>query len=147
MFTHILVATDGTELSQNCVKKAVQFAKETAAEVTFFYAKPAAPAPYLGMGAISDTHVTEIVREHFDELAREVLEKAAQEARTGEIKFNCISDVTDTPHEGIIDTAEAQGCDVIFMASHGRGSVTSFLLGSETQKVLSHSKIPVLVYR
>jgi nucleotide-binding universal stress UspA family protein len=59
----------------------------------------------------------------------------------------CTSATSDVPYEAIIDAAAANGCDLIFMASHGRRGLSGLLLGSETQKVLTHSKVPVLVYR
>jgi nucleotide-binding universal stress UspA family protein len=63
------------------------------------------------------------------------------------VPCDTVSEVSDQPHETIIALAEARGCDLIVMASHGRRGVKGFLLGSETQKVLTHSKIPVLVVR
>ena len=118
MFKHILVPTDGSALSTDTVKKAVDFAREIGAKVTFFYAKPDYPVAFYGEGALIDPTTPEKFAEMADKQAGEIL-----------------------------DAAAASGCDLIFMASHGRRGLSGLLLGSETQKVLTHSKVPVLVYR
>ncbi len=147
MFKHILVATDGSDISQKCVEKAVSFAKETSAKLSIFYAKPADPSPYIGLGSFTDARTIQAIKEQYDNLTTETLEKAQAIANAVGLECTTHSELTDSPYEGIIKCAEQQGCDVIFMASHGRSGVSSLLLGSETQKVLSHSKLPVLVYR
>ena len=68
-------------------------------------------------------------------------------ARDAGVAYDSLVVTSDRPHEAILDAAEARGCDLIFMASHGRRGISGFLLGSETNKVLTHSKVPVLVYR
>ena len=73
-------------------------------------------------------------------------EVQAQCAATG-VECATIAATSDVPYEAIIEAAEKSGCDLIFMASHGRRGISGFLLGSETNKVLTHSKVPVLVYR
>ena len=147
MFKHILVPTDGSELSQDTVRRAVSFAKEAGAKITAFYAKPEFPVTYYGEGVLIDTTSPEKFAELADSQAQEILgfaEKLCNEAGVACTKLTLTSDI---PYEAIIDAARQSGCDLIFMASHGRRGFTSLLLGSETNKVLTHSTIPVLVYR
>lgn len=147
MFKHLLVPTDGSELSLRNVARAASYAKETGAQITLFYAEPEAPSAYVGLGAIANPHLTQEVHQRLDEAAHEVLDAAEAVVREAGAPCQRVVLVGNRPYELIIAAAEAQGCDLIFMASHGRSGVRALLLGSETQKVLAHSKIPVLVYR
>ncbi len=147
MFKHILVPTDGSEFSQNAVRQAVSFAKDAEARITAFYAKPEYPVTYYGEGILIDTTSPERFEELADSQSQEILgfvENICNEAGVPCTKMSLTSDI---PYEAIIEAAKQSGCDLIFMASHGRKGLTSLLLGSETQKVLTHSTIPVLVYR
>ena len=87
------------------------------------------------------------VRERLDSAARDILNTAQQMAQAADVVSNQVMLVGNHPAELIIQAAKSNDCDLIFMASHGRSGVTALLLGSETHKVLTHSKIPVLVYR
>ncbi|MDR0529123.1 MAG: universal stress protein [Zoogloeaceae bacterium] len=147
MFKHILVPTDGSELSRTTIQHAVAFARETGARLTAFFAKPEYPVTYFGEGALLDPATPERFAEMADNQAREVLAFVAGECAKAGVPCEGVSAVSDVPYEAIIAAAETQGCDLIFMASHGRRGISGFLLGSETNKVLTHSKIPVLVYR
>ena len=147
MFKHLLVPTDGSALSLSAVQRAVSFAKEAGARITFFYAEPEAPKAYLGLGAIANPHLAQEVQERLDGAAHDILEEAARVAREAAVDCLQIACVGAKPYELIIETAQSQGCDLIFMASHGRRGVEALLLGSETHQVLTHSTIPVLVYR
>lgn len=147
MFKHILVPTDGSELSQETSRRAVSFAKEAGARITAFFAKPEYPVTYYGEGALIDPTTPEKFAELAEQQAQQNLsfvEKLCQEAGVECSKLALTSDI---PYEAIIDAATQSDCDLIFMASHGRRGFSGFLLGSETNKVLTHSKIPVLVYR
>lgn len=147
MFKHFLVPTDGSPLSTDTVRRAVGFARECGARVTFFFAKPDYPVAFYGEGALIDPTTPEKFAEMADRQADEVLVACAVIAREAGVDCAVDSSVSDAPYEAIIDSATAHGCDLIFMASHGRRGLSGLLLGSETQKVLTHSKIPVLVYR
>ena len=147
MFKHLLVPTDGSQLSQDAVARAVSFAREAGARITFFHAEPEAPTAYLGLGAISNPHLNQELHERLDGAAQEILSAVRQVAQAAGVESEQLALVGDRPYELIIQAAESGGCDLIFMASHGRRGVTALLLGSETQQVLTHSKIPVLVYR
>lgn len=147
MFKHILVPSDGSEFSQNAVRKAVDFAKEIGARITAFYAKPAPPIPYYGEGIGANWQMPESYNKLVDRQAQEILDFTATLCRQAGVACATLSLTSDVAHEAIIDAATQSGCDLIFMASHGRRGFGALLLGSETNKVLAHSKIPVLVYR
>ena len=147
MFKHILVPTDGSEISQNAVRNAVTFAQEANAKITAFYAKPEYPVTYYGEGVLIDTTSPERFEELAESQAQEILGFVETLCHEVEVPCTKMSLTSDVPHEAIIKAANQCSCDLIFMASHGRKGLTSLLLGSETQKVLTHSTIPVLVYR
>jgi nucleotide-binding universal stress UspA family protein len=147
MFKHILVPTDGSDLSRDTVSRAVTFAKEAGAKLTAFYAKPEYPVTYYGEGVLIDPTTPEKFAELAEKQAQEVLSFATRLASENGVACTTLSATSDVPYEAIIDAANNNGCDLIFMASHGRRGISGMLLGSETHKVLTHSKIPVLVYR
>lgn len=147
MFKHFLVPTDGSELSRKAISKAITLAKEVGAKITFFYARPDYPVAFYGEGALIDPTTPERFAEIADHQAQDILQAATTEGRAAGIECDGISEVSDVPYEAIIKASEAVGSDLIFMASHGRRGIAGLLLGSETQKVLTHSRTPVLVYR
>ena len=147
MFKHVLVPTDGSKLSQETARRAVLFAKESGAKVTAMYAKPEYPVTYYGEGALIDPTTPEKFAELAEQQAEQnlfFLEKLCQEQG---VECQKLSVTNDVPYEAIIEAATQCNCDLIFMASHGRRGFSGLLLGSETNKVLTHSKIPVLVFR
>lgn len=147
MFKHILVPTDGSDLSRDTVSRAVTFAREAGARITAFYAKPEYPVTYYGEGVLIDPTTPEKFAELAEKQAQDVLGYVARLASESGVACTGVSATSDVPYEAIIDAANKHGCDLIFMASHGRRGISGLLLGSETNKVLTHSKIPVLVYR
>lgn len=147
MFKHILVPTDGSDLSTDTAKRALSFAKEAGARVTFLFAKPDYPVAFYGEGALIDPTTPDKFAEMAEQQAREILGRCEAFAAESGVSASSVAVVSDIPYEAIIETAAASGCDLIFMASHGRRGISGLLLGSETQKVLTHSKVPVLVYR
>jgi nucleotide-binding universal stress UspA family protein len=147
MFKHILVPTDGSQLSMETLKRAVAFAREAGARLTFFYAKPEYPVAFYGEGALIDPTTPEKFAEMTEQQAKEILGAAEQVAKAAQVASASLAVTSDIPYEAIIEAAATAGCDLIFMASHGRRGISGLLLGSETQKVLTHSTIPVLVYR
>jgi len=144
MFKHILIPTDGTPLSDQAVAKGVEFAKEIGARVTVLMV--AVPLPLM-MASSGFAPIPISVQQQYEAANTEILQRIKASLATN--GFNC--DVAQVQHEsvhqGIIDTAKSQGCDLIVMASHGRRGLSAVVLGSETLKVLTHSTIPVLVYR
>ena len=147
MFKHILVPTDGSELSTKAVQRAVNFAKDAGAKITFYFAKPDYPVALYGEGALLDPTTPEKFAEMADKQAEQLLSAAVKVAADAAVSATSLSTVNNVPHEGIVDAARSCGCDLIFMASHGRRGLSSLLLGSETNRVLTHTTIPVLVYR
>jgi len=147
MFKHLLVPTDGSPLSESTVTRAIAFAKDAGARITFFYAQPDFPMPIYGEGALIDPTTPEQFARSAAEEARRILDRAKAAADAAGVAADTDTVVNEVPYEAVIDAAERHGCDLIFMASHGRRGIAGLLLGSETQKVLTHSNIPVLVYR
>jgi len=147
MFKHVLVPTDGSELSEATVNRAISFAQDAGARITFFYAQPDFPMPIYGEGALIDPTTPEQFAQSAAQEAARILDSAKGKADAVGVVCNTDTQINEIPYEAIIDAAERQGCDLIFMASHGRRGLASLLLGSETQKVLTHTRIPVLVYR
>lgn len=147
MFQNFLVPTDGSELSDRAVGAAVSLAAEVGARVTFFHAMPDLESSIYGEAALVRTADPEMFERTVNERASAVLERAKTVARDAGVSSARVMSVMDQPYEGIIAAAKAQGCDLILMASHGYRGVKGLLLGSQTQKVLTHSTIPVLVYR
>ena len=147
MFKHILVPTDGSELSEDTVRRAVSFAKEAGARITAFYAMPEFPVTYYGEGGLIDSITPEQFTALAEREAQEVLGFVANLCQEAGVDFSKLTSTNDAPYEAIIEAATQSDCDLIFMSSHGRRGFSALLLGSETHKVLTHSKIPVLVYR
>jgi len=147
MFKHILVPTDGSALSTDTARRAVAFARESGARITFFFAKPEYPVAFYGEGALIDPTTPEKFAEMAERQAGEILARCEALAGEAGVPATSVAATSDVPYQAIIDAAAASGSDLIFMASHGRRGISGMLLGSETQKVLTHSTIPVLVYR
>ncbi|MBX3633990.1 MAG: universal stress protein [Rubrivivax sp.] len=144
MYKRILFPTDGSEITAKALTSALSLAKLCGAEVFVLAVKE--PFPY---SAISEMQPVP-PQEFYD--AQERLAAARVQAATDAAKTAGVTAQGHTvealhPWEAILDHAKAQGCDLIVMASHGRRGVSALLLGSETQKVLTHSTLPVLVVR
>jgi len=147
MFKHILVPTDGSELCKESASSAIQFAKDAGARICAFYAKPEYPVTYYGEGALIDPTTPEQFAELADQQAKDNLSYIEKLCSDAGVPCSTVTVTSDEPYEAIIDVANQKGCDLIYMASHARRGLASLLLGSETDKVLTHTKIPVLVYR
>lgn len=147
MFKKILVPTDGSQFSQDTARRAVSFAKEAGAHITAFYVKHHTPEYYWGKGAW--VHLPEPYRleEFAEQEAQNILQFIEDLCKDAGVACTKMTLTSDIVHEAIIDAATQSGCDLIFMASHGRRGLNALVLGSETNKVLTHSKIPVLVFR
>ena len=143
MFKHILLPTDGSPLSENAMRQCLQFAKEAGAKVTSVHVVPDFHLYNLNAELVAvskDQYV-----EDFSKHAEHYLSKVSVAAR--EMGVPCETSVlhNDHPYEAIISAAEQKNCDLIAMATHGKKGLKGLLVGSETQKVLTHSQIPVLV--
>ena len=147
MFKHILVPTDGSKLSQDAAAQAVSFAKSMGARITSFYAKPEFPVTFFVEGVALDATSAEEFTKRVNIQAEEFLGFVAKLCSDAGVPCTKLAILSDIPYEAIIDAADDNNCDLIFMASHGRRGISGLLLGSETNSVLTHSKVPVLVYR
>ena len=148
MYKHILLPTDGSKLSTKGVRQGIALAQAVGARVTVLNV-----APQFEM-VVDEGFVLPNVtalKKRFDEQtakqARKIVDAAAQEARTARVKCETVIDQSLRPYEAILQHAKKDKCDLIVMSSHGRTGLASLLLGSETSKVLTHSRIPVLVVR
>jgi nucleotide-binding universal stress UspA family protein len=145
MFTHILLPTDGSAVSEATIKRGLEFARTLKASLTALHV---IPQPQF---AIYETEISAEVKDQAARQARQysarILAAVEDSARAAGVPCETVTEVSDHPYEAIIAVAGRKGCDLIMMASHGRRGVRALLLGSETQKVLTHSKIPVLVFR
>ncbi|MEW5770017.1 MAG: universal stress protein [Pseudomonadota bacterium] len=148
MFKHILVPVDGSELSRAAAMQACGFARETGARLTFYHALPEYfPSALTGDALFDDATTYQAFHAAMARQSARILDEMAGIAREAGVDFAVVSGESDTPYRGIVETAEQRHCDLIFMASHGRRGASALLLGSETQKVLTHCRIPVMVYR
>jgi nucleotide-binding universal stress UspA family protein len=145
MFKRILLPTDGSELSSRAVLAGVSFAKEVGAQVVGVTALPDFKTFTANADMIESTEDEYLAAS--ETRASKYLDTIGDAARAAGVECITLLVRSDDPHEAILRTARDRGCDLIIMASHGRHGVKGVLLGSETQKVLVHSAIPVLVYR
>jgi len=147
MYKHILVPTDGTRLSLQAAKRALQMAKAAGARITAFYAVPDYASNHYGEGHVVRWPTHEAQEELVEKLARKYLSEIEVEAEVEKVPCDIYYTMSASPYEAIIEAAKKKKCDLIVMASHGRRGIAGLVLGSETHKVLVHSKIPVLVCR
>ena len=145
VFKHILIPTDGSELATQAVDKGMALAASIGASVTVVTVTE--PFQILSANAMQ----VESTRASYDGDARAYAEKvlatAREKAAAAGVSVETHHKWHDSPYEAIIDTALAEGCDLIAMASHGRRGMAAVVMGSQATKILTHSKIPVLVYR
>lgn len=144
MYKHILVPTDGSKLSRSAASEAVALAQVLGAKVTLFHVAPERVWPVYSESALMVQHSADEFRADTERQATALLEKAAKRAG-GDVTTKFV--LSDVPYEAIVKAVAKLKCDLVVMASHGRRGVAGLLLGSETQKVLTHCKVPVLVVR
>ena len=146
MYKHILLPTDGSPLSEIAVNNGLQFAKAVGARVTGFYVmverQPESFEDFAPVDVKSPAHEA-VSREE----AQKYLAVVSDKARALRVPCETVSMQHSSPHQAIIKAATDKGCDLIIMASHGRKGITGELIGSETSRVITNCKIPVLVYR
>jgi nucleotide-binding universal stress UspA family protein len=145
MYKHILVPTDGSALSARATEQAISLAKSLGAKVTGMTVSVPFHTFALDPWMVSDT--AEQYKQDCEDRAAKFLGAITVAAQAAGVQCEVAHVTADHPYEGIINTATTKGCDLIFMASHGRKGVSALVLGSETHKVLTHSKIPALVCR
>ena len=142
---HILIPTDGSELSQKAIEYGLALAKSVNAKVTVVTVS--APLHTLVIEPPLTTNIVETYETQIRQLAWKYLEAARALAAAAGVPCEVLQLEHDQPYLAIIDTAARRACDLIVMASHGRRGIAAIVLGSETVKVLTHSTIPVLVFR
>jgi nucleotide-binding universal stress UspA family protein len=141
MYKHMLIPTDGSDLSQKAIEHGIALARAVGARITIltvtepFYASAFEPS------------MVEHYKKHVAALATKHLDAAKNAASASNVPCEVVRLEREHPYQAIIDTAQSRGCDVIVMASHGRRGISAIVLGSETVKVLTHSPIPVVVVR
>ena len=143
MYRHLLVPVDETDISAGNVTAAVEFAREANAQITFFHAS----ADYAATGdgalirAMSPASFVDRAAGH----ARAILAKAEAAGRAAGVPCRIVATVSDRPAQAILEAAERESCDLVFIASHGPTTVSGIMLGSQTLKVLAGARVPVLV--
>lgn len=147
MYKHLLVATDGSQLSAKAAAHAIALAQALGAKLSAFYASPDYPMPVYAEG-VSYAQMTR--KEYTARCGKEadrILKPISLKAEAAGLEFKSVHVIAAAPWEAIIAAARKKKCDAILMASHGRRGVSALLLGSETQKVLTHTKLPLIVVR
>lgn len=147
MFKHILIPTDGSPVSARAVKAGIAFAKETGARVTGYHAVEPVPTRLYGEGYVADKQMIEEFERRSHEAAKKHITAIARAARKAGVRFEPLVQTARTPYEGIVEAAQKCKCDLIFMSSHGRRGLMRLALGSVADRVMTLSKVPVLVYR
>ncbi len=144
MYKHILVPTDGSDITDKATTAAIGLAKALGARLRTITIKE--PYPYSALSEIRPVPPQEFLDSQ-EQLAQRNVQKVVSACKAAGLDCEAVTVEGDHPHEAIIEHASRHGCDLIVMASHGRRGMQALLLGSETQKVLTHSRIAVLVVR
>jgi nucleotide-binding universal stress UspA family protein len=145
MYKHILIPTDGSDLSKLAIQHGISLAKATKARVTSITV--ITPSQLFTLEPDIITETVEDYKKHMVTFATKCLDQVKTAALAEDVSCDVMYVEHDHPYQAIIDAATNQHCDLIVMASHGRRGISAVVLGSETVKVLTHSTIPVLVYR
>ncbi len=145
MYKHILLPTDGSELSKSAIAHSIDLAKAVHAKVTALVVSTPFHSIVIDPGVVSGAldQYRQLVAIH----TAKYLDAVRDMAAAAGVKCDILRIEHDQPYQAIIDAAKKNGCDLIVMASHGLGGAAPIVLGSETLKVLTHTSIPVLVYR
>lgn len=144
MYKHILIATDGSELANKAAPHGLELAKLTGAEVTAITVRPHL-SDFVAEGVVITVPEEEL--EAFKAQIDHHLDFVRSKAAELGVKLKTEQVESGEPWKAIVDAADARGCDLIVMASHGRRGISALIFGSETQGVLTHCSVPVLVYR
>jgi len=145
MYRNLLVATDGSKLSSKAVDHALELAGAIGAKITAFYAAPDYPMPAYADGVVYEPVSKKEYAKLAEQDADKILSDVAARAKSAKVDCTTTFAIAAAPWGAIIAAAKRNKCDVIVMASHGRRGITAVLLGSETQKVLTHTKLPVII--
>ena len=146
-YRHLLVPSDGSQLSAQALVQAIALAKTLGAELTLLHVQPPLPVPLVGMGDMLDPATVESLSRSAERESERILMQGQAAGVEAGLTIHTEVVKQDVPYRAIVEAAKRHGCDLIVMASHGRKGLSGFLLGSETQRVLLHAPIPVLVVR
>jgi len=147
LYQHLLVPSDGTQLSAQALDQAIALAKILGAKLTLLHVQPLLPVSLMGMGDLLDPATVVSLSANAERVSERILREARAAASREGLEIEAEVLKQDLPFRAIVDAAKRLGCDLIVMASHGRKGLSSLLLGSETQRVLLHASVPVLVVR
>ena len=147
MYKRILVATDGSTLSKKSVRTAIELATNVGAELIALYVVPRYPVAYFEGGLSISTQDVARTEKQWADKGQAVVDAVQQAAQAEGVKAKAVISRSDLVAESIIAAVKKHRCDLVVMASHGRKGIKRILLGSETQHVLTHSSVPVLVLR
>ena len=147
MYRHLLAATDGSELSNLAVTHASGLAQSLGARLTLLHVAGQYPPPMLVDGTVFPSLPEEEHELAAAQQSEEILKPCRTRAEAAGINCAAVHETDNAAWHAIIETAARNGCDVIVMGSHGRGGLASLIMGSQTQKVLHHTNLPVLVVR
>lgn len=145
MFKHLLVPTDGSSLSAKAVQAAIEFAKVVGGRITAL--SVAEPYPYSALAESAYLPDQTRYEKEMQDHARRFVTEVAELAAAAGVPCDTRVGLSFSPYEEICNTAKELRCDAIFMASHGRKGINRLFVGSETQKVLAHTTLPVMVFR
>jgi nucleotide-binding universal stress UspA family protein len=149
MVRHLLVPIDGSELTAGAVSQALALAKQCGARVSFFHVQPSfygrPDVAIYGEGLVLDPALSDQFTEANARFAQSILDQALEQARAADVEASGDTCVSPLVHEAILEAADRLQCDLIAMASHGRRGLAGLLIGSETQRVLTQARCPVLV--
>ena len=148
-YKHIMLPVDGSELSRKAEKECIAFTKSIGAKLTAIHVVSHFHLRFQPWATPKSVH-TKIEKDHEEEateIAQKMISALTKRAKADGVECDGLVVVGDHPYEEVINSAEERQCDLIMMASHGRRGLNAVLLGSETVKVLTHTKIPVLVVR
>ena len=147
MYQRILVATDGSDLSSTAVGSAIELAAAIGAEMVALYVVPRYPVSYFEGGITISVEDIARTEKQWSDKGQAVVAAVQEQARAQGVTAKAVVAQSDLVAESIMSAATKHGCDLVVMASHGRKGIKRVLLGSETQHVLTHSTVPVLVLR
>lgn len=147
MYQRILVATDGSDLSKTAVNSAIELAAAIGAELVALYVVPRYPVSYFEGGITISVEDVARTEKQWSDKGQAVVDAVQEQAKAQGVTAKAVVAQSDLIAESIMSAATKQGCDLVVMASHGRKGIKRVLLGSETQHVLTHSTVPVLVLR
>lgn len=147
MFKRILIPVDGSELALHAAATGVTLAKELGAEVVFVHARAPYVAPYAAEVVLTDAKAKSLFEKAVAEGSADILAQATKIAGKHGVMAKTVSAPASRPENLVESTIKTLGCDLVVLATHGRGAVGRFVMGSVTTRLLPISSVPVLVYR